>query len=324
MSSGQILGRAFEYACIVSLKSYLAKNFAQVPVNVDDESSYFRDVEDAFNQISDDEQNRLVKGANAYLPTLTLLEPMLTSGEGTLLLKLQSDSEGQRGDVRDIVISKTENGWVIGLSLKHNHFAVKHSRLSRTIDFAKSWFGTACTQTYWDEISPIFDYLDAHSKTGEKWSELPSKEDDVYVPLLRAFRKEMMTQYSNTPNIPTLLVNYLIGKYDFYKIISIDSERATYIEPFNMRGKLNQRSPETQSVFPLQKIKLPSRIVALEPKVDNTSQKSNTTLELYMDQGWQFTFRIHSASTIVQSSLKFDIQLVGRPANAVVIECPWK
>jgi len=42
-----------------------------------------------------------------------------------------------------------------------------------------------------------------------------------------------------------------------------------------------------------------------------------------MDNGWAISFRIHSASTIVEPSLKFDIQLVGQPANLFFIDVAW-
>ena len=42
---------------------------------------------------------------------------------------------------------------------KHNHFAVKHSRLSPSIDFGEKWYGISCSKSYWDAITPIFDYL---------------------------------------------------------------------------------------------------------------------------------------------------------------------
>ena len=43
-----------------------------------------------------------------------------------------------------------------------------------------------------------------------------------------------------------------------------------------------------------------------------------------MDGGWQFNFRIHNASTKVETSLKFDIQIVGMPATIISINCSWK
>ena len=51
--------------------------------------------------------------------------------------------------------------------------------------------------------------------------------------------------------------------------------------------------------------------------------KTNT-VELYMDGGWQFSFRIHNAETYVKASLKFDIQIVGMPAAIITINCNWR
>ena len=63
---------------------------------------------------------------------------------------------------------------------------------------------------------------------------------------------------------------------------------------------------------------LPTRIVSLEYKPD-----SKNTLELYFDGGWQFSFRIYNASTKVESSLKFDIQIIGMPTTIISIDCRW-
>ena len=45
---------------------------------------------------------------------------------------------------------------------------------------------------------------------------------------------------------------------------------------------------------------------------------------MYLDGGWQFSFRIHNASTLVETSLKFDIQIIKMPDAIISIECPWK
>lgn len=50
---------------------------------------------------------------------------------------------------------------------------------------------------------------------------------------------------------------------------------------------------------------------------------SKNTLELYLDGGWKFSFRIHNALTKVESSLKFDIQIIGMPKIIISIDCRW-
>ena len=46
-------------------------------------------------------------------------------------------------------------------------------------------------------------------------------------------------------------------------------------------------------------------------------------MNIYLDEGWQFSFRIHNASTYVENSLKFDIQIVWMPTSIISIESKW-
>ena len=60
--------------------------------------------------------------------------------ENSSLVANEKDGQGVKGDVRDIVIKRKNIEWEIGLSIKHNHDAVKHSRLSHKLDFGNEWF----------------------------------------------------------------------------------------------------------------------------------------------------------------------------------------
>lgn len=42
-----------------------------------------------------------------------------------------------------------------------------------------------------------------------------------------------------------------------------------------------------------------------------------------MDNGWQISFRIHNASSKVEPSLKFDVELIGQPTGLFIIDMPW-
>ena len=88
---------------------------------------------------------------------------------------------------------------------------------------------------------------------------------------------------------------------------------------FNLRGTLNRQGKKRKSSMRLTPSLLPSRIIAFDFK-----ENSKTTLELYLDRGWQFSFRIHNASTYVEPSLKFDINLVGMPCTIITIDAIWK
>ena len=308
-------GRAYEYICLLTLHAEINK----VRRAVIEENSSFHAALHAWNSIGTELQSTLTESANAAVQTIFDFEPLiLEDGHDQLELKIQPDSEGERGDVRDILIIRRSIAWEIGLSIKHNHFAVKHSRIAKALDFGEKWFGTKCSAEYWEEIHPIFAYLEAEKKKGSKWSDLPDKENDVYVPLLQAFVHELKRSNSANAGIPRKMVEYLLGEFDFYKVISVDNKRMTQINTFNMHGELSKpgrhKPRKTAPIVPL-----PTRIVSLDFKPDSAN-----TVELYMDGGWQFSFRIHNASTKVETSLKFDIQIVGMPTTIITINCMWK
>lgn len=310
-------GRAYEYSYLITLFEKISEIR---PAKIEENSSYFA-AKRAWNTLTESEKTIYKVSALAGVNTIFDLEPLiLDDGDDELELKIQSDDKGKEGDVRDVLIIRRGIEWEIGLSVKHNHSAVKHSRLSKNLDFGNKWYGVNCSKQYWGDIKPVFEYLDMEKQKGSKWSDLPNKEDDVYIPLLNAFKGELERQNSLFgKDIPRLMVEYLLGEFDFYKVIGIDSKRTTQIQSYNLRGTLNQQGNKKKRSIELPISTLPTRIVSLEYKPD-----SKNTLELYLDGGWQFSFRIHNASTQVESSLKFDIQIIGMPITIVSIDCRWK
>lgn len=309
-------GRAYEFACLTALNDEIKK---LRPVKIETTDGYDA-AKRAWNNIDNSLQVVMEESALAAVETLFELEPLIVEdGDDELVLKIQQDSRGEEGDVRDILMVRRNIEWEIGLSLKHNHFAVKHSRLSRSLDFGDKWFGVPCSKKYWEDIKPIFDYLVEEKFKGTNWSELPAKEVDVYIPLLTAFMNEVRRSNENDDSIPRKMVEYLLGEFDFYKVVGIDNKRITQIQTFNLHGTLNQSSKKEMPKIKIPIASLPSRIVSLEFKPDSAN-----TIELYMDGGWQFSFRIHNASTKVEPSLKFDVQILGIPTAIMTIECKWQ
>ena len=204
------------------------------------------------------------------------------------------------------------------MSIKHNHEAVKHSRLSHRLDFGNEWFDIPCSRRYWEEIKPIFDRLISEKAKDTKWSDLNDKDNTVYVPLLHAFMDEINRSYEANPDLPRRMVEYLIGIKDYYKVVSKDKDRITLIHTFNMHDTLNKKSKVKISAITVPVVQLPTRIVALEFKKNSTN-----TVEMYLDNGWELSFRIHNASTKVEPSLKFDVQFIGMPPTIVTISCTW-
>lgn len=121
-----------------------------------------------------------------------------------------------------------------------------------------------------------------------------------------------------TYGIPAKLVHYLMGQYDFYKIITDDSHRVTKVEPVNINGTLNRNYGEHRSKFSVPIMKLPTEIFKIRMKED-----SKTTVEVICDNSWSITMRIHSAKKEVEPSLKFDVNLTGMPEGSCILLEAW-
>lgn len=85
-----------------------------------------------------------------------------------------------------------------------------------------------------------------------------------------------------------------------------------------MHDTLNKPAKNKVSAITIPIVKLPTRLVALEFKPDN-----DNTVEMYLDNVWQLSFRIHNASTKVEPSLKFDVQFISMPMEVLNIEYKW-
>ena len=310
-------GRAYEFAYL----NILHEEISKYRLSKIEKNSSYEAAKKAWNSLEESEKDMYKLSALAGANAILELEPLiLDDGDDELELKIQADEKGKEGDVRDVLIIRRNIEWEIGLSVKHNHFAVKHSRLSKGLDFGEKWYGIKCSEEYWNDVKPIFDYLEQEKSKETKWKDLPNKEDDVYYPLLMAFKGELDRQNKlYGKDIPKLMVEYLLGEFDFYKVIGIDSKKITQVQSYNLRGTLNKEGVKRKRSMKLPIASLPTRIVSLEFKPG-----SKNTLELYLDRGWQFSFRIHNASSKVETSLKFDIQIIGMPTTIISIDCKWK
>ena len=309
-------GRAYEYVFLNVLFDEISK-IREVWI---EENSSFLASKKAWETLSEEEKEIYKLSALTGVNTILDLEPLiLEKNNDTLNLKIQADDNGKKGDVRDIIIMRENINWEIGLSLKHNHFAVKHSRLSKKLDFGKKWYNISCSEEYWKKVKPIFDFLEEEKRKKTLWKEIINEDKDVYFPLLEAFKIEILKQNKEEIGLLENMLKYLLGKFDFYKVISIDTKRITRVQSYNLYGTLNQEGVYKKRKIEIPIVILPNRIVSLDFKPGSLN-----TLELYLNNGWQFTFRIHNASSEVETSLKFDIQIVGMPTSIISIDSKWK
>ena len=308
-------GRAYEYAWINALFNALSEIRNTAIIN----NSSFEANKRAWNKMPPEQQKIFAASADAALKTVFEAEPcMIEKDSDMLCLEFQKDDAGKQGDVRDIVIKRNGINWQIGLSIKHNHEAVKHSRLSHKLDFGKEWYGIPCSSEYWNDISGIFNCLSDEKSNNTKWSDIKDKDKNIYTPLLKAFIAEINRAFTGDPSVPRKLIEYLIGINDYYKIISCDSKKMTLIRSFNIHGTLNKPSKVKVSALVIPIVELPTELISVRFKPD-----SSNTVEMYLNNGWQLSFRIHNASTFVEPSLKFDIQFIGMPASVVTFNCLW-
>lgn len=318
MAKQTILGKAFEYACVEALH----ERYATTQEVVVSETPQMKTARQCFLEAGNQAENLKV-GAEAAVNVIDRLEPRLrdTGDDTPLILSVQADAAGQSGDVRDVLCIRKGKGWEIGLSCKHNHHAVKHSRLSATIDFGQEWFSHPCSSDYFDKVVPLFEELrrikDDGARTGKQvfWRDIENKADRYYKPVLNAFITELSRLSEEYPDVPEKLIRYLIGKYDFYKVITNDTRRFTRIEVINIAGSLNKSSKDSKPAVAVPPLKVPRRFYHIGFKEDSHGRKSDNTILVVCDNGWEISMRIHSASSLVEPSLKFDVQLVSFPSD---------
>ncbi len=305
MTSQTESGKAFEYALASTIHDKL-----HAKQNVDlERNPMYENAKSCFGKFNADVRKKYLDSAVSTVNHIMTIEPRLENPltqDCTLRVEMQPDQTGQSGDVRDIITVSSDDNWQIGFSAKNNHNAVKHSRLSHLINFGQKWFGIPCSDGYMNEAGRIFGDLKDKTSGNKnlKWSQLSNKIHDYYLPTLRAFQTEIRLIAQENPQIPQMLIEYLVGKHDFYKIMKYDTY--TQIQGYNLHGTLGRPSKDIKPQYKIPLLRLPTEIV-------KTGIKGDNTLHMILDSGWELSFRIHNAKTRIEPSLKFDIQLIGIP-----------
>jgi len=313
-------GKAFEYACLESIYNLLSS--AQ-EVIVED-TPQLETARRHFESAPPDLRNRFVMAANAATRVVVRLEPQLEYPDRNipLFLSLQADSQGQLGDVRDVLCIRKQNEWEIGLSCKHNHRAVKHSRLSATIDFGFDWFGIPASQDYFRAVTPIFDELRSIRESSDAtalWSNIDNKAEKYYAPVLNAFMEELLRlDKANPTTIPEKLIRYLIGKNDFYKVITDSARKTTRVEAINISGTLNRPSEGKQSIVNITRLNLPTRLHGADFKA-----RSNDTIEIALDKGWAISMRLYNESSHIEPTFALEFDFASVPYGIHIQVEPW-
>jgi hypothetical protein len=142
------------------------------------------------------------------------------------------------------------------------------------------------------------------------FKQIERKDDIIYLPILTAFQDELDRLFKDHGSIfVENLFKYLLGKYDFYKVELQMREKEVSVQCVNLYGTLGYGK----------RWKIPDRI----ENVSRVSGSTNTLVVQFTD-GWRISFRLHSASGKVESSLKFDINLIASPTYVEKHSIPLK
>ena len=272
-------GKAWEYGL-----ARTAADVFSVPFVVNNPSN---SAKVAYDHLDKKERTRIDCAASEAIVFLRANDNALND---TAQVVMQSDMRGRDGDVRDVIVL-TGKGEEVGISAKHRHKAVKHSRLSPQIDFGYRWYGKPCSANYQREVAPIWNKLSVIQDSGAMWRDISNKSEIIYSPVVQAFIAEIRSAPAKK------LLHYMLGRYDFYKVIKDNGN--VLLQSFNLGGSLGWGK----------RLPTPNRIIDVE-------QTRATTAVVTFDRGWSLSFRLHSAESRVVPSMKFDINLVGTPPQA--------
>jgi hypothetical protein len=300
MTAQQTNGKAFEWAigqALVELTGYNIEN-----------SRFSATAAHAFQQISQAKKDLFYRAARRAIIHILERQP-IASDQSSFGGKItfSSDATGQRGDVRDVLIHDARG--VFGISCKTNHKALKHPRLSSSVDFVKKWgiHPEGCSDSYWAAVKPVFAML-AEKRRGSNgalaWEELENKADTVYWPILNAWETEINRVAAlGAQEQSTLcegIIRFIVGGNDFYKVICKSDGRLN-VQAFNFGGTL----PTRQAHYP-------THLLSIASVNGGTYSKTLT-----FNRGLSINFRIHNASSKVEPSLKFDVNAIGLPEGAI-------
>lgn len=216
--------------------------------------------------------------------------------EKEVLIDRLSDNSAKKGDVTDIRISGKDRG--VNLSIKHNHSALKHQRPPTTV----MWCGYAkgCQEDieFRDEYKEIIDGFLIKSREALPGASLFRElsvinedyiKDNLYFPVC-SLVAETIKKLCILPRNAEALFNFLVGSVSFYKIIDKEDE-VTILDFTN---------------------------IGIPKKVD-IQQREKSYIDLYFSNGWNVGMRLHTASSCLGRSLKFDTQAIALPGVQEIV-----
>lgn len=274
MPVSNTLGRAFEYALCQKIDSKFT-NITLTDRAVAEQSKDKR----YYDALNPDEKSKYDISTNRICSEWLNLK-LITSNMYTL--DRLPDSAGVNGDVTDIRLEAPNA--IVNISLKHNHNALKHPRLTRV----PKWIDINTDSNYASDYKNIWDSFlskaNTLSSTATLFNELIAIEanfvfDNLYNPLCKLV-SNYLTENIKTSSQVESLFKFMVGKYDFYKII--DKPDCVLIQDFI-------------------DLKMPKNV-----KIEQTDK---SYIKMTFNNGVILNLRLHTASSRISTkSVKFDVR----------------
>ncbi|MEH7590420.1 HaeIII family restriction endonuclease [Priestia megaterium] len=301
MSTTTNRGYGFEYTTIKQASYLLNGNIGLETQDWIDKTGLVK-----YSMLTTDEREGMERAANRIIAFLLEYEPWLKDEPITVE---HVKATGGATDVSDIRLSSSHKS--IGISLKSNHDAVKHPRVSPTIDIAQNWLGISTDNEYMIGATEIFQHFNEYSQLNNytKFKELSKVERDemLYKPISKVFADLLIRSFNSKDGEVAVrhILPYLIGDRDFYKAKADFRRNELTVAAFDFNGTLGTRK----------RIHVPTR--CLEVRVEKGQRDGmHNYISLNFDRGWEVKMRLHTASTKIENSLKWDVQFVGIPQDA--------
>lgn len=306
MSKNTDRGYGFEYINVVTANRILGSKIAANTQNWVNNGGKLK-----FEALSVKEQGEMIKASEALMKFLYENESWV-SGRNVTVERVRA--QGGSTDVSDILFKERNNAGSttneVGISLKSNHEAVKHQRISHRIDIGNKWLGVPSGNEFMLEVKKLFADFIAYCKTNSisTYEELGDSVKDtlLYTPVCNLVKKLLGDIFGTEQGSASVsyFMNYLIGSKDFYKAVASFKDHELKIVAFNLRGTLSKGK----------RLKSPQR--CLDIQIQNSDRGYPNRVHIVLDNGWEVNLRVHNASSRVESSLKWDSQLVGIPNDA--------
>ncbi|WP_394899136.1 HaeIII family restriction endonuclease [Clostridium paraputrificum] len=285
MPVSNTLGRAFEYA----LCSKIASSFSNISLTDRAIAEQEKDIH-YYNSLNHEEKVKYdistTKICNSWLISKLNSRMLYT-------LDRLPDSAGVNGDVTDIRIENTNT--IINISLKHNHNALKHPRLTRV----PTWIGINSDPSYSQAYARVWSNFHTLARNLSPDSTLFSELiainpnfifDNLYNPLC-SLVASYLDENINNSNQVELLFKFMVGRYNFYKII----DRRDYL--------------------------LIQDFIDLEMPTDvEINHIAKSYIEMIFNNGVVLTLRLHTASSRMSTnSVKFDVRGCFDDIDSIII-----